>query len=155
MKIAELLKSKESPAISVDPAATIRDVARRFRRENAGAIIVRNERGSLDGILTERDVAYGIATHGAKLLDLPASALATTAAVSCSPNDNVTDVARIMAERGLHHIPVRDGGRLCDVLSVVEILGERLNDSRRAARALYGMAMSARRASPGNLAILA
>ncbi|MGD9711512.1 MAG: CBS domain-containing protein, partial [Thermomicrobiales bacterium] len=117
MKVADLLKTRGNSTAQVHPAITVQEVAQRLRRENVGAVIVSDDDGSLDGIVTERDVAHGIAAHGTKLLDLPASALATTAAVSCSPNDSVTDVARVMTERDLHHIAVRDGGRLLDVIS--------------------------------------
>lgn len=141
MKVADLLRTKGNTSAQVHPAITIREVAQRLRRENVGAVIVSDDEGSLDGIVTERDVAHGLAAHGTKLLDLPASALATTAVVSCSPNDSITDVARVMTERHLHHIPVRYGGRLLDVISIGDILEERLHDRRRVARALSGMAM--------------
>lgn len=138
MRIADLLRTRERPAVEVHPAITIREATQRLRHENAGAVIVRDNEGSLDGILTERDVAQGIATHGPKALDLPASALATTAAVSCSPSDSITEVARVMTERHLNHIPVRDRGRLLDVVSIGDILEERLHDRRRTTRALFG-----------------
>ena len=139
MKVADILKAKENSASLVHPAVTIREVLQRLHQDNSGAVIVSDDEGSLDGIVTESDVAHGIATHGSKLLDLPASALATTAVVSCSPGDSITDVARVMTERHLHHIPVRVGGRLLDVISIVEVLEERLHDRRRVARAIYGM----------------
>lgn len=143
MKVADLLKSKGNAVAPVHPAITIREVAQRLRRVNVGAVVVSDDKGSHDGIVTERDVAHGIATHGTKLLDLPASALATAAVVSCSPNDSLTDVARVMTDRHLHHIPVRDGGRLVDVISIGDILEERLHDRRRTTRALFGVVMTA------------
>lgn len=143
MKVADLLKAKGTTTAQLHPAITIQELAQRLWRENVGAVIVSDDEGSLDGIVTERDVAHGIAVHGTKLLDLPASALATTAVVSCSPNDSITDVARVMTERHLRHIPVRDGGRLLDVICIGDILEERLHDRRRTTRALFGVAMTA------------
>lgn len=140
MKVAEFLKTRGNIAAPVHPAITIREVAQRFHRENVGAVLVKDDEGSLDGIVTERDVTNAIATYGNKLLDLPASSLATTAIYSCALNDSITDVARAMAERHLHHVAVRDGGRLLDVISILEVLEDRLADRRRVARALYGMA---------------
>lgn len=136
MKVADLLSARERALAPIHHNISVREAAERMREAQSGAIVLSDNEGSLDGVLTERDVAYGVAAHGPKALDLPASALATTAGVSCSPTDHVTQVARVMAERHLHHIPVRERGRLLDVISITDILEERLHDRRRVTRAL-------------------
>ena len=143
MKVAEFLAEKRFPIARVRPQTSVRQLVEKFRSENVGAVIVSDGDGSLDGVVTDRDIARAAATHGEKLLDLPVSALATTAAVSCSPHDHIADVARLMAERQLHHIPVMSDGRLRDVINIVEVLEERLRDRRRVTRALVGMSMTA------------
>lgn len=143
MRVRDLLSAREHPAAAVHPGISVREAAEQLRQRSAGAILVRDNEGSLDGTLTERDVAYGIAAYGPKALDLPASALATTATVSCTPADRITEVARVMAERHLHHIPVRDRGHLLDVISITDILEERLHDRRRTTRALFSATMIA------------
>lgn len=143
MKVAEFLAEKRFPIARVRPQTSVRQLVEKFRSENVGAVIVSDGDGSLDGVVTDRDIARAAATHGEKLLDLPVSALATTAAVSCSPHDQIADVARLMAERQLHHIPVMSDGRLRDVINIVEVLEERLRDRRRVTRALVGMSVNA------------
>lgn len=141
MKVSDIMKAKDGVAPLVDTTETIRDVVHKLQRENSGAVIVSDNKGTLDGMVTARDVVQGLAKHGSKLLDFPASALATTAIVTCSPNDNLTEVVKVMTERGLWHIPVKWGGRLVDVISIGDILNRHLTARRQATRALYGTAM--------------
>lgn len=143
MKVAEFLAENRFPIARVRPQTSVRELIERLRSDNVGAVIVSDGDGSLDGVVTDRDIARAAATHGEKLLDLPASALATTAAVSCSPHDQIADVARLMAERQIHHIPVMSDGRLRDVINIVEVLQERLRDRRRVTRAMAGMSLTA------------
>lgn len=143
MKVADFLSTKRFSNAHVSPDITVRELLQKFRSENVAAILVSDGEGSLDGIVTERDVARAIVVHGSKLLELPVSAVATTAAVSCSPNDQIADVAKVMTDRHLHHIPVMNEGRLSDVISIVDVLEERLQDRRRVTRALMGMSMRA------------
>lgn len=143
MKVCDFLKTRHYATASVHPTETIRRVAKRFRSENAGAIIVSDSGRALDGIVTEHDITSGLAVYGDRLLDLPVSALATTASVSCSMNDSITDVAGVMTERRLYYIPVRDDGRLLDVISIGEVLEERFENRRRVTRSLHSLAMAA------------
>lgn len=137
MKVAQMLESKMTSELRVDPTESVRSVANRFRRDGVGAMIVSGDGLSLDGIVTERDVVIGFATHGPELNALPASALMTTAAITCSPDDNVTEVAKIMTERRLCYLPVKDHGRFVGVITIGDILEQRLDDRRRVTRALY------------------
>lgn len=144
MKVAQMLDGKRASAMSVDPTESVRSVANRLRENDVGVMIVSGDGITLDGIVTERDVAVGFGTYGPQLNDLPASVVMTTAVVTCSPLDDVTEVAKIMAERRLCYLPVKDEGRLVGVISIGDILKQRLEDRRRATRALYGLALAAR-----------
>lgn len=141
MNVANFLKERGNTSATVHPAETIRSVAERFRQNNVGAVIVSDGAAGIDGILTERGLAYGLVAHGDTLLDMPASALAITATVSCSPEDSMTDVAKVMTERRLGHIPVMHRGRLIAVIDIVDLLEERLFDRRRATRAIVASMM--------------
>lgn len=139
MKVYDILQTKANAVTSVNPAELISVVAERFRQENVGAMIVSDNEGSLDGIVTERDVVHALAVYGRKLLDLPVSTLMTTAVATCSPEDNITEISKIMTERHLGHIPVRVGGRFINVISLGDVLEQRIADRRRVARAMFGM----------------
>ncbi len=144
MRVAEILKVKGSMVMAVRPAQTIRSLTQRFRQEGVGAMIVSDDNGSLDGIITERDVAYGLAVHGCKLLDLPASALMTTAVVTCSPDDSIAQVARVMTERRIRHLPVKVDRRLVGIVSIGDVLKYRIAEMQVEAHVLRDIAVACR-----------
>lgn len=137
MKIHELKAAEGRPATIVDGAARIRDVVREMSDTHCGAVIVRDDGSSLDAILTESDVIQGIARHGIDALQMNAASLATTATMGCALDDYVTEVAILMTERGVSHLPVRKDGRMVEIVSQGEILRQRIADRRRATRAIF------------------
>lgn len=144
MKVAGILKAKREAEEAVRPVEALQALAQRFRAEGVGAFIVRGEGGSLDGFITESDLARGLAVHGDQLPWLPASALMTTAMVACSPEDSVADVARIMIQRRLYHLPVSRCGRLVGIVSVGDVMKHRLDEIGLEASVLRDIAIASR-----------
>ena len=136
MKVHELLTQTNTDTVAVPSDMLIMDVIGALRKAGAGAAIVRGDGIGLDGIITERAILQALAARGCATIELPVSALATTAAVSCAPDDSISDVARLMAERRLHHVAVRKAGRLVGVVSIADLLNERLRSRRQVTRAL-------------------
>jgi CBS domain-containing protein len=54
-------------------------------------MIVSDDGRSIDGIVSERDLAYGLAEHGSQLPRIAVSKLMTKFVVVCSPEDSITD----------------------------------------------------------------
>ena len=74
MLIAQILAGKGSDVISTRPDATIAEVARLLNEKRIGAVVVLDAAAQLCGIISERDLARGLARHGAALLDLQVAA---------------------------------------------------------------------------------
>src|SRR5689334_7294033 len=122
MHIADILKIKGSRVLMVRPADTIETLAKRLRDNGVGAMIV-SEKGVLaDGIISERDVAHGLATHGAAVLSMPVSRLMTRIVITCALQDLVSHVARVMTRERIRHLPVKDDGRIVGLVSIGDIL---------------------------------
>jgi CBS domain-containing protein len=107
MKVADILRIKGSVVKTVAPHETALLLSGHLRAEQIGALVVSTDGNSIDGIVSERDLAYGLATHGARLPTIPISELMTKAVVVCSPEDSVTDVMKLMAA----HSPCACQGR--------------------------------------------
>ena len=50
----------------------------------------------------------------------------TTAVISCAPSDSVDDVATIMTERRIRHMPVVADGRLAGIVTIGDVVAARL-----------------------------
>lgn len=144
MHVAHLLKAKGADVVAVPPSATMEVAARRPRLENIGALVVSADGRSLDGIVTERDLTNGIAAHGRDACDRPISSMMTSPVVTCSPEDSLASVARIMTERRLRHLPVVDGGRLAGIVSIGDVLKSRLDEIQMETRVLRDIAIARR-----------
>lgn len=140
MRVAEILKGKGTAVMTVRPSQTIGALAQRLRLAEVGAMIVTEDGHSVDGIISERDVAYGLAVYGAGLSNLPVSELMTRGVVTCSPSDSIAHVAKIMTLRRIRHLPVKEGEQLVGIISIGDVLKHRLSEIELEASVLRDMA---------------
>ncbi|MGD8528818.1 MAG: CBS domain-containing protein, partial [Methyloceanibacter sp.] len=61
MKVSDILKTKGSAVITVRRDETVLDLSEKLRQERIGAAIVSMDGNTIDGIVSERDVAYAVA----------------------------------------------------------------------------------------------
>jgi len=144
MSVADILKSKGTAVMTVRPTETIEGLAQRLRLAGVGAMIVSRDGQSLDGIITERDIAYALPGHLDDLHEMRVSELMTVTVVTCSPQDSVADAARIMTGHRIRHLPVKEGGRLVGVISIGDVLKHRLTEIELEANVLRDLALASR-----------
>lgn len=131
MKVADILAEKGSAVITVKPSETIGALSQRLREKRIGAAIVSSDGQTVCGVISERDIAYGLSVHAGNLHMLPVSALMTEAVVTCSPDDNIATVASTMFARNIRHLPVEEGKRLVGMISIRDVLNVRVNELQR------------------------
>jgi CBS domain-containing protein len=142
MKVAEILKQKGQNVISVRPTESIETLSHRLRLARIGAMVVLGEDGALDGIISERDVIHGIAEHGAHCLEMTVADLMTQRVITCTPEDSVTRIARQMTENRIRHLPVVEGAKLVGVVSVGDVVKNRLEEMSLEASVLRDIAIA-------------
>ena len=62
--------------------------------------------GQLVGIVSERDVVRQLHERGRSLLDGTVGEIMSADVVTCSPRDRAADLARVMTDRRIRHLPV-------------------------------------------------
>lgn len=94
------------------PADTLQSAARMMADFDCGSLpVVENaDRKVLIGVLTDRDIAIRGVAKG-KTPDSKVNDVMTPAPTSCSPDDDVDQVERIMVERQVRRVPVVDADR--------------------------------------------
>ena len=73
------------------------------------------------------------------------SELMTRAVITCTPDDSISGVAKIMTERRIRHLPVMEGGRLAGLISIGDVLKHRLSEIELEANVLRDIAIAGRR----------
>jgi CBS domain-containing protein len=127
MLIAQILAGKGSDVISTRPEATAAEVARLLKDKRIGAVVVLDG-GRLCGIISERDLARGLAEHGAALLDLQVATLMTRGVVTCAPEDDLQTLMQRMTDGRFRHLPVVKDGELQGIISIGDVVKHRLQE---------------------------
>jgi CBS domain-containing protein len=144
MKVSDILKIKGSKVEWVTPDTSAGELSVRLHGAQIGAMIVSSDGRTIDGIVSERDLAYGIAAHGRDLPTLPVSRLMTKAVVVCSPEDTITQVMRRMTQFRVRHLPVKEGDQLVGIVSIGDVLKHRLDELELETNVIRDYAVAAR-----------
>jgi CBS domain-containing protein len=109
--------------VSLPPHASVWDAACTMTKANCGSVLIINAAGTMQGILTERDLMTRVL---AKALDSKATTVAQvmTHQPHCvAPELKVSGAVLIMIERGFRHLPVVSAaGKILGVFSVRDAL---------------------------------
>ncbi len=128
MNISGILANKGSSVATLPPDATIGDAAEQLTRHRVGALVVSGDGATIAGILSERDLARGLALHGAAVIGLRVGDLMTPEVVTCELTDSVERLMGVMTERRIRHLPVVEGGALAGIVSIGDIVKSRLDE---------------------------
>lgn len=135
MKVKDLIRS-DAKLITVRPEDTVETTAMVLSSNNIGAMPVRNKDGNLVGMVSERDIVRGFARKGIKVMELKVAQLMTTSVITCGPNDMVRDVANVMIQRNIRHLPVLEDGELIAMISLRDVMKNRLAQTELEANVL-------------------
>jgi CBS domain-containing protein len=133
MRIADVLRNKGNAVATVEPGATVSQLISELAAHNVGALPV-VDGGRLVGIVSERDVVRRLHAGGPGLLDSRVADIMTTEVTTCSPSDDVTDLAAVMTSRRFRHLPVVVDGELTGIVSIGDLVKARIDllESERA-----------------------
>lgn len=144
MKVADILKTKGAAVKTVNPNETAKTFAEQLKGERIGAMIVSLDGSLIEGIISERDLAYGLAAYGDKLARMRVSELMTKAVIVCTPEDTIAEVMTVMTQRRIRHLPVKDGKHLVGIISIGDVLKHRLGEVQLEANVLRDVAIARR-----------
>lgn len=111
-----------TPPITTSKHTAIEDVAKTMYENQIGSVMIVNEEGKLEGIITERDMIYAIAKDkvGKRL---PAYMIMTESPIVTSPGASIIEAIRKMREANIRHLPVVDrDGKPVGMLSLRDII---------------------------------
>jgi len=134
MTVGSILKIKGRVYKTVRPDETVQEFARHLKDERIGAMIVTHDGSVLEGIISERDIAYGLSKHGQKLSDMKVSDLMTKVVIVCNSEDSIDDVMNLMTQRRIRHLPVKDSDELVGIISMGDVVKAHLTGRLMAAR---------------------
>ena len=127
MRISDVLSSKPGgQVVTIPPDNSVRDLLALLARHNIGAVVVSEDGGSVDGIVSERDVVRRL-HEDEGVLDGPVSAIMTREVATTGPHTSVDDLRLLMTERRIRHVPVVDQDRLTGIISIGDVVKSSLD----------------------------
>ena len=128
MNVDAILKVKGDAIVTIRPTATLAEAVRLLCQKRIGALVVSANGTEPQGILSERDIVHGLGKEGAALLERRVEDLMTKTVVTCGPQDRVADLMALMTERRIRHIPVLRNGKLAGLVSIGDVVKNRLDE---------------------------
>jgi CBS domain-containing protein len=135
MRIADVLRTKGGAVATITPETSVSGLLNELALHNIGAMVVVSTEG-LVGIVSERDVVRKLHEHGADLLRMPVSEIMTTMVATCAPSDSIGHLNALMTTKRVRHIPVLENGRLVGIVSIGDVVKQRMDELESEQRAL-------------------
>jgi CBS domain-containing protein len=126
MTVGALLKNKDRSVVSVDPSATVLEIAGIISSRRIGAVLVLDPDGNVAGIVSERDVVKALAAHAGKVVDMRADDLMTRNVTTATLMTTVDEAMEIMDAGYFRHLPVLDNGKLAGIISIRDLVKYRI-----------------------------
>ncbi|MDJ0936324.1 MAG: CBS domain-containing protein [Kiloniellales bacterium] len=128
MLVRHIVSVSGADVATTRPDATIADAAKLLKERNVGALVITTVDGRLAGILSERDLVRGLPDHGADLLALKVKDRMTAEVTTCSPDDRVDAIMKLMTDGRFRHLPVVEEGKLVGIVSIGDVVKSRLEE---------------------------
>jgi CBS domain-containing protein len=103
-----------------EPNATVADAAKVMAQEDVGPVPI-VEDGRLIGIVTDRDIVVRVVAEGRDPNATTVSEIASTKLVTVSPDDDLDEALKLLAERQIRRLPVVEGDRLVGIVAQADI----------------------------------
>ena len=143
MTVSAILAAKGGDVITIEPAATLAEAALLLTEKRIGALVIRGAGGRVAGILSERDVVHALASRGQGALDEPVSQAMTREVMTCGRDDEINSLMERMTTGKFRHLPVVESGQLIGIVSIGDIVKQRVDEMERESEAMRGYIQTA------------
>jgi CBS domain-containing protein len=143
MNVETILRNKGREVATIRPGETVEAAIGTLISRNIGALVASEDGARVDGIISERDIVHALARLGTRLLSSTVAEVMTRPVVTCDPAKSVAELMAEMTNRRIRHLPVVQGGRLCGIVSIGDLVKHRLDEIEYEANSLRSFIASA------------
>lgn len=127
MLIAAILEKKGHDVATLRPDQNVSAAVALMAERRIGAVVV-EDKGTVAGIFSERDLVKLLARDGSAILDAPLRKAMTSPVITCRAEDRLDQVMAIMSQKHVRHMPVMDGSSLRGMISIRDLVRYRLEE---------------------------
>jgi len=120
MQVREIMTAL---AITCTPETSLGVAASRMADADCGILPVVNERGSLVGVITDRDICLAVSRTNRNALNISVREVMTPKVVSVRPGDDMRQALALMRSARVRRVPVVDDARcVVGLLSIDDLI---------------------------------
>ena len=121
INVAAILRQNGRAVTTVNPTTTLLEVANKLAAKRIGAIVIVGPKGTVAGIVSERDINRALSTQGPECLTRPVSESMTRQVITCQETDTLDELMSMMTERRFRHLPVITDHALVGIISIGDV----------------------------------
>ena len=128
MRITDVLRRKGDDVVTIHPGEPVRALLDALAEHKVGALVVASADGSVEGIVSERDVVRHLQARGEAVLDQPVGAIMTSPVHTALPETSLDELMVLMTQRRIRHVPVGVDGRLTGIIINGDVVKHRIEE---------------------------
>jgi CBS domain-containing protein len=140
MYVRDILSTKGGRVTTIKPDAKISTTSKLLSQHRIGAVLVTDAADKIIGIISERDIVRGLASHGGAVAEISVTDLMTRDVRSCTPGD----IMGIMTTHRIRHLPVLEDGKLAGIVSIGDVVKYRLDEAKHEVESLRDYVLAGR-----------
>ena len=122
MKVRDILKDKGTEVATIGVERNLCDAIRVLVEKNIGSLIVMDEKGTIAGIITERDVLKQCNQCLESFRDIKIRDVMTKNLIVASPDDDLDYVENIMTQNRIRHLPIISNQKMAGMISIGDLV---------------------------------
>jgi CBS domain-containing protein len=138
MTVKSILAAKAlgGDIVTIEPTADLAAAAKRLAERRIGALVISGAGGRLAGILSERDIVRMVSEKGAAALDMTVGQVMTRNVATCGEDETIASIMERMTAGKFRHMPVVTKGRLVGLVSIGDVVKQRVDEIERESDAM-------------------
>lgn len=112
----------KSPVVSIQANKSLEEALHLMQEKGVSSIMVTPvASGESEGIMTKRDIISKVVSQGKDPKTLKVQDVMTPRVITVPPDYPLADTAKLMTEKGIRRVLVRQGGRIIGIVSDTDI----------------------------------
>jgi CBS domain-containing protein len=143
MKISAILERKQAGVVTINIFSTLKAAAELMARHRIAALVVTEDEVPV-GLLSERHIVEVFAHEGKLAEEMRVRQVIDCQLIAVSPEDTIKRAMSLMTHTRIRHLPVLDDTDLVGILSLGDVVKQRLEELELEASFLHDIYIAPR-----------
>ncbi len=136
MIVKSIIDAKGRDVVTIEPDASLDTAAKLLVERRIGAVVVLGPDYRIIGILSERDIVRAVSEQGSTALQGQVSQMMTRKVATCTMDETIHSIMERMTTGKFRHMPVVEQGRLAGIVSIGDVVKNRIVEMEQESAAL-------------------